>query len=208
MADTNDIQKTSVDEEWSKILGQTDAFLGHVLTLTQKSSTAEIPTPTPEEPSEATSAEDDDTAFVSAFPRSSQRIAVSFHIEGRAISRARAAYQELTGFRLRIITLSSPTPEVAFDEPIALPGKVELEIELPRRAAFVLVAVGVLDGRGDFRPLAHASPVALSPAMSYPKDPTPPVFINTQNAAPIRPPEVPPLPPLDDPSTENLSSWS
>jgi hypothetical protein len=207
MAEPNDVQKSSVDEEWSRIIGQTNAFLGHVQTLSQREpGSVESPEPQlQEEPSVPT--EDDETAFVAAFPRSSQSLAVAFHLEGRAISRARAAYQELTGFRLRVVSLSSLRPEVIFDEPIVLPGKLELELNLPHRSSFVLVAVGVLDGRGDFRPLAHTPPVALSPAMSYPKEPTPPVFVDVQTSAAVARPKPPELPLKEDEVNENISSW-
>jgi hypothetical protein len=206
MAEPNDVQKSSVDDEWSRILGQTNAFLGHVQTLAQREPT---PIESGESPlSEAThQSQEDETAFIAVFPRSTQRIAISFQIEGRALSRARALYQELTGFRLRVMSISSALPELIFDEPVTLPGKTDLELSLPQRASFVLVAVGVLDGQGRFRPLAHAPPVALSPAVSYPKEHAPPIFIDVQTAAMVVVPATPLLPIKDEDPLETNSSW-
>jgi hypothetical protein len=209
MAEPADVLKSSVDEEWSHILGQTNAFLGHVHTLAQREPT-QLESSEPQPPEEQTSlpTEEDETAFVAVFPRSTQRIAVSFQVEGRAISRARALYKELTGFRLRVMSISSAQPEIVFDEAIALPGKTELELSLPQRASFVLVAVGVLDAQGAFRPLAHAPPVALTPAVSYPKEHAPPIFIDVQTAATVSQPATPLLPiKEEEPSETSTSSW-
>lgn len=209
MAEPTDVLKSAVDEEWSHILGQTNAFLGHVQTLAQREP-AQIESSEPQPPEEQTPlpTEDDETAFVAVFPRSTQRLAVSFQVEGRAISRARALYKELTGFRLRVMSISSAQPEIIFDETIALPGKTELELSLPQRASFVLVAVGVLDAQGTFRPLAHAPPVALTPAVSYPKEHAPPIFIDVQTAATVSLPATPLLPiKEEDPSETSTSSW-
>jgi hypothetical protein len=208
MAEPIDVQKSAADEEWSFILGQTNAFLGHVQNLAQREpNQIESSEPQALEEQAPLPTEEDETAFVAVFPRSTQRIAVSFQVEGRAISRARALYQELTGFRLRVMSISSAHPEIVFDEPIALPGKTELELSLPQRASFVMVAVGVLDAKGVFRPLAHAPPVALSPAVSYPKEHAPPIFIDLQTAATVAVAATPLPPSKDEDPSEINSSW-
>lgn len=207
MAEPNDINRRTIDEEWSRIIGQTNAFLGHVQSLVQREASA-APLQQEEPIAVASTQEDDDTAFVAAFVRSSTHVAIAFHIEGRAISRAKAAYGEPLTFHLRVLSMASLEPEVIFDEPISLPGKAELEIELPKKAAFILVSVGVLDRQQSFHSIAHAAPVAISPSAIYPKEPPPPVFLDLNTASTTtKAGELPALAHDDESKDPNLFSW-
>jgi hypothetical protein len=165
----DDIRRVA-DEEWRHILGQTNAFLGRVQSLVGQEAPAPSPSTPEPRPSPANS-DEPQVDLVSAIPRSQSAFAISFEISGRALARARATYGEPLMPRLRVLLVSGREPESFLDEPLELPGRGELELELSERASFALVSVGVIDPQGEFRSLAHAAPLPLSPAASLKETP-------------------------------------
>lgn len=164
-------QAPTTEDEWSQLLGQTSAFLGRMQEIVQETPEEEL-TPTPERPAE------EEVDLVAAFPRTLGEIVVSYEISGRALARARATYGEPLSTCLRLLGFAGTEPEVLTEDPIELPGKGVREYTLPQKVAFVLAAVGVLSPRGEFYPLAHATPLALQPAALYPKSPVPALWLD------------------------------
>jgi hypothetical protein len=194
MTDPKDEARARADEEWSRILGQTTAFLGRVQALVTE-EVARRPAPAKAaDPPTAEELED----IVAAFPRTLGELLVAYEISARALARARAAYGEISAPRLRVLAFSRRAPEIIAEIPLVLPGRGEEAVALPKRAGFVLAAIGVSDPEGAFRPIAHAEPVPLAPAALYPRGNIPSLWIEPgakepPAAALDRPAEVPAL---------------